>query len=89
VSSAFDDLKEHRAAAIRILRQRGHDVLAMEDMVAASTLPLLKVLEMVDRSEAYVGIFAWRYAYVPGRDPATGTAPAMHMSNAAQSFACA
>jgi hypothetical protein len=24
---------------------------------------------MIDRSDAYVGIFAWRYGYVPGRDP--------------------
>lgn len=40
----------------------------MEDMVAGSAPPLSKVLDMIDRSEAYVGIFAWRYGYVPGRD---------------------
>jgi Domain of unknown function (DUF4062) len=67
VSSSFEDLREHRAAAIRVLRQLGHEVLAMEDLIAASAAPLAKVLEMVDRSEAYVGIFAWRYGYVPGR----------------------
>jgi hypothetical protein len=67
VSSSFEDLREHRAAAIRVLRQLGHEVLAMEDMITASAAPLAKVLEMVDRSEAYVGIFAWRYGYVPGR----------------------
>lgn len=65
VSSSFEDLREHRAAAIRVLRQLGHEVLAMEDMIAGATAPLAKVLEMVDRSEAYVGIFAWRYGYVP------------------------
>jgi hypothetical protein len=65
VSSSFEDLREHRAAAIRVLRQLGHEVLAMEDMIAGSTAPLAKVLDMVDRSEAYVGIFAWRYGYVP------------------------
>ncbi len=69
VSSTFEDLREHRGAAIRVLRQLGHEVLAMEDLVAASAAPLIKVLEMVDRSDAYVGIFAWRYGYVPGRDP--------------------
>jgi hypothetical protein len=44
----------------------------MEDLVALSAAPLTKVLEMVDRSEAYVGIFAWRYGYIsrPGT-PAT------------------
>jgi hypothetical protein len=65
VSSSFEDLKEHRAAAIRVLRQLGHEVLAMEDMIAGATAPLAKVLEMIDRSEAYVGIFAWRYGSVP------------------------
>ena len=68
VSSTFEDLSEHRSAAIRVLRQLGHEVLAMEDLVAASAAPLTKVLEMIDRSDAYVGIFAWRYGYVPGRD---------------------
>jgi hypothetical protein len=70
VSSSFEDLKEHRAAVIRILRQLGHEVLAMEDLTAASAAPLSRVLDMVDRSEAYVGIFAWRYGYVPGATPA-------------------
>jgi hypothetical protein len=65
VSSSFEDLREHRAAAIRVLRQLGHEVLAMEDMIAGSAAPLAKVVEMVDRSEAYVGVFAWRYGYVP------------------------
>src|ERR1700752_4796358 len=69
VSSSFEDLKEHRAAAIHVLGQLGHEVLAMEDMIAGSAAPLAKVLEMVDRSEAYVGIFAWRYGYIPGQAP--------------------
>ncbi|MGG5890125.1 DUF4062 domain-containing protein [Falsiroseomonas sp. HC035] len=64
VSSSFEDLREHRSAAIRVLRQLGHEVLAMEDMIAGSAAPLAKVIEMVDRSEAYVGIFAWRYGYI-------------------------
>jgi hypothetical protein len=65
VSSSFEDLKDHRATAIRVLRQLGHEVIAMEDMTAGSLAPIAKVLEMVDRSEAYVGIFAWRYGYAP------------------------
>ena len=71
VSSSFEDLKEHRAAAIRVLRQLGHQVLAMEDMTAGASAPISKVVEMVDRSEAYVGIFAWRYGYIPAA-PANG-----------------
>jgi hypothetical protein len=65
ISSSFEDLKEHRAAAIRVLGQLGHEVIAMEEMVAGAVAPLSKVIEMVDRCEAYVGLFAWRYGYVP------------------------
>lgn len=86
VSSSFEDLREHRAAVIRVLRQLGHEVLAMEDLIAASAAPLGKVLEMVDRSEAYVGVFAWRYGYVPGRgsDPPSTTAPQLPAAKPAQ-----
>jgi len=66
VSSTFVDLQDYRAAAIRILRQLGHEVVAMEDYVADSAIPLEKVLEDVESCEAYVGIFAWRYGYIPG-----------------------
>ena len=47
----------------------------MEDLVAASAAPLLKVIEMIDRSDAYVGIFAWRYGYVPGHDASPALQP--------------
>jgi uncharacterized protein DUF4062 len=78
VSSSFEDLSEHRTAAIRVLRQLGHEVVAMEEMVAGAVAPLAKVIDMVDRSEAYVGLFAWRYGYVP----TTGTeAPAKPAAN--------
>ena len=75
VSSSFEDLREHRAAAIRVLRQLGHEVIAMEDMIAGTTVPLAKVVEMVDRAEGYVGIFAWRYGYVPPRPVPAPMAP--------------
>ena len=75
VSSTFEDLREHRAAAIRVLRQLGHEVFAMEDMVAGpSNTPLARVIQMIDRSDAYVGIFAWRYGYIPPRPRARPSA---------------
>jgi len=71
VSSTFEDLREHRAAAIRVLRQLGHEVVAMEDFVAGGAVPLNRVLNDVKRCDAYVGIFAWRYGFVPkATDPA-------------------
>jgi hypothetical protein len=36
VSSTFEDLREHRGAAIRVLRQLGHEVLAMEGSTSDS-----------------------------------------------------
>lgn len=64
VSSTYLDLEQHRAAAIGVLRQLGHEVLAMEDMVAGAAPPLAKVIDMVDRADAYVGVFAWRYGAI-------------------------
>ena len=65
VSSTFEDLRDHREAAIRTLRQLGHDVVAMEDFTASSAPPVERVLDLVRSCQAYVGIFAWRYGYVP------------------------
>ena len=65
VSSSFEDLREHRAAAIRVLRQLGHEVVAMEDLVAGQAVPLRRVLQDVERCDVYVGFFAWRYGFVP------------------------
>ena len=32
VSSSFEDLREHRAAVIRLLRELRYEVMALEDM---------------------------------------------------------
>jgi formylglycine-generating enzyme required for sulfatase activity len=65
VSSTFEDLKDHREAVYRALRQTGHDVKAMEDYVACDQRPLDKCLGDVATADVYLGIFAWRYGYVP------------------------
>tara|TARA_Y100000588_G_scaffold330024_1_gene366651 strand:- start:337 stop:531 length:195 start_codon:yes stop_codon:yes gene_type:complete len=39
----------------------------MEDYVSDSAIPLEKVLEDIDSCDAYVGIFAWRYGFIPGQ----------------------
>jgi hypothetical protein len=49
VSSSFEDLQEYRIAAIRALRQLVHEVVAMEDFVAASGVPLKQMLDKVER----------------------------------------
>lgn len=65
VSSTFTDLQQHRQAVYRSLRMMRHDVIAMEDYIATDQRPLDKCLADVEASDIYVGIFAWRYGYVP------------------------
>jgi tetratricopeptide (TPR) repeat protein len=43
----------------------GHDVISMEDYGASARPPLDVCLRDVARCELYVGIFAWRYGFVP------------------------
>jgi hypothetical protein len=65
ISSTYDDLKEFRTAVAEGLRQLGHVPVEMEDYVAEGSRPLAKCIKDVAESEVYVGIFAWRYGYVP------------------------
>jgi tetratricopeptide (TPR) repeat protein len=65
VSSTYGDLKDHREHVYRALRQLGHNVIAMEDYVAADQRPLDRCLADVAASDLYVGVFAYRYGYIP------------------------
>jgi len=65
LSSTFEDLKDYRRRVYDQLRTLRHDVIAMEDYVAADERPLDKCLRDVRDSDVYIGLFAWRYGYVP------------------------
>jgi hypothetical protein len=65
ISSTFKDLNAHREAIYKTLRQWGHDAIAMEDYVASDKRSLDKCLNDVASSDIYIGLFAWRYGYVP------------------------
>lgn len=73
LSSTYIDLVEHRAAVARLLRQMGHEVIGMEEYVAEGSRPLDRCLADVDAADLYVGIFAWRYGFVPPTKPAVAT----------------
>jgi hypothetical protein len=45
-----------------------HDVLSMEDGVAAHERPLRQCLSDVEAADVYVGLFAWRYGHIPPDD---------------------
>ena len=65
VSSTYGDLKDHREHVYRTLSQLGHDVVAMEDHVAADQRPLEHCLGDVVASDLYVGVLAHRYGCIP------------------------
>ena len=68
LSSTYDDLKEHRTAVFNALRQSGYQVIAMEDYVARDDRPLEACLKDVEQADIYVGLFAFRYGYIPPRE---------------------
>jgi len=66
ISSTYADLKEHREAVYRLLRKTpNREIQAMEDYVAGDERPLSRCLSDVAACDIYVGIFAWRYGFVP------------------------
>jgi len=68
ISSTYEDLEEYRNAAARLLRKMNVRVVGMEDYVATDVRPLDKCLADVEDCDIYIGIFAWRYGYIPEQD---------------------
>jgi hypothetical protein len=65
LSSTYEDLKEYREVVYKALHKSGYELRAMEDYVAADERPVDKCLKDVVTADIYVGIFAFRYGYVP------------------------
>jgi len=65
VSSTSIDLQEYRRKAIDLVLRHGHHPIAMEYYVAEDLPPLDKCLQDVASCNLYVGIFAWRYGFMP------------------------
>ena len=52
----------------RQLHRMQHEVIAMEEYVARDDRPAGQCLQDVARSDLYVGLFAWRYGFIPRQD---------------------
>lgn len=65
ISSTTDDLAEHREKVKDACLSQGVFPLMMEHLSARSTNAVRISKEMVDQADVYLGIFAWRYGYVP------------------------
>ncbi|MBI5200553.1 MAG: DUF4062 domain-containing protein [Elusimicrobia bacterium] len=65
LSSTSVDLKPYREAVLGALRRMGHDAAAMEDYGAEDQWPADKCVADVQSCQLYVGVFAWRYGFIP------------------------
>ena len=65
VSATFRDLQECRAAVQLALRRLRVEDMAMESYVAEDRRPLDRCLADVAECDIYLGIFAWRYGFIP------------------------
>lgn len=68
VSSTFVDLKGFRERVSNVIRRMGDLDVAMEYYVAEDSRPVDRCLADVAECDIYVGIFAWRYGFVPTTD---------------------
>jgi hypothetical protein len=73
ISGTYRDLQRHRSAVATVLRRMGHQPIGMEDYVAEGAKPLHRCLADVVACDAYVGIIAWRYGFIPVDAGAPGT----------------
>ena len=65
ISSTYRDLRAEREAAAQTVRRLGHQSIAMEDYTASSEKPLEKCLADVRDCQMFIGIYAWRYGFIP------------------------
>src|SRR4051794_18310176 len=68
ISSTYNDLIKHREAVIQTLLKMKKVVVSMEHYTASDERPLEKCLADVAECDIYIGIFAFRYGFVPGHD---------------------
>jgi hypothetical protein len=65
VSSTKIDLPRHRTAVKEALIKCGYFPVEMDDFGARDVDPVTGCLRLVAESQLFLGIYAWRYGYVP------------------------
>ena len=65
ISSTSIDLPEHRKQAKEACERMGFFPYAMENLPARDADAIQVSLEMVDKADVYIGIYAWRYGHIP------------------------
>jgi hypothetical protein len=65
VSSTFEDLRDCRSEVRLALSRLGVTDVAMEYYVAEPDRPLERCMRDAAECDLYIGVFAWRYGYIP------------------------
>jgi hypothetical protein len=65
ISSTSRDLLEHRAAVAKALLNGGYHPIDMADFMARPEGAMAACLKEVAESDLFLGIYAWRYGFVP------------------------
>ena len=65
ISSTSSDLKEHRAVVRESLLHAGYHPIDMADFMARAEGATAACLKEVAESDLFVGIYAWRYGFIP------------------------
>ncbi len=65
ISSTAADLPEHREQVEDACLRTGIFPIGMEQLPARDASGIAVSLEMVDQADIYIGVYAWRYGWVP------------------------
>ena len=65
ISSTYKDLIDYRAAAIRAVEGTSYQAVKMEVFGARSEEPLDACLKEIEQSNLFIGIYAFRYGFIP------------------------
>lgn len=65
ISSTAVDLPDHRKQVVEACLRAGVFPIGMEQLPARDASGVQVSLEMVDKADIYIGIYAWRYGWVP------------------------
>ncbi|HEV7670240.1 MAG TPA: DUF4062 domain-containing protein [Thermoanaerobaculia bacterium] len=68
ISSTALDLPEHRDEVIEACLREGVFPIGMEHLPSRDASGIRVSLEMVDQADIYIGVYAWRYGWVPDFD---------------------
>ena len=68
ISSTALDLPEHRKAVVEACLSEGVFPIGMEHLPTRDATGIQTCLELVDCADIYIGIYAWRYGWVPDFD---------------------